>query len=64
MLQKLSRYNTKGTAGEIILLLKYPPKRENLLGKLKNQIEHNSKEITKLSETQWTIAARCFKKNS
>lgn len=62
MLQKLSRYNAKGTAGEIILLVKYSLKRENLLGKLKNQIEHNSKEITKLPETQWTIVARCFKK--
>ena len=56
-----------GTAGEIIILIKYSPKRENLLGKLKDQVECDSGEvikenaIAKLSETRWTVKVDCFR---
>ena len=57
-----------GTAREIIVLIKYSPKRENLLGKIKEQIECNEEveikanSISKLSETRWTVHAECFKR--
>ena len=60
--------DTMGTAGEIIILIKFSPKRENLLGKLKDQIESDSESvekadsISKLSETRWTVRANCFKR--
>ena len=56
----------RSLAGKIIILIKYSPKPENLLGKLKDQIECNSEEavntdaIAKLSETRWTVQAGCF----
>ena len=46
---------------EIIVLIKCSPKRENLLGQLKDLIECDSEEVikvislVKLSETRWTI---------
>ena len=57
-----------GTAREIIVLIKYSLKRENLLGKIKEQIECNEEveikanSISKLSETRWTVRAECFKR--
>ena len=60
--------DTMGTAREIIVLIKYSPKRENLLGKIKEQIECNEEveikanSISKLSETRWTVHAECFKR--
>ena len=60
--------DTMGTAREIIVLIKYSPKRENLLGKIKEQIECNEEveikanSISKLSETRWTVRAECFKR--
>ena len=50
-----------GTAGEISVLIKLSPKRENLLENLKEQIK-NSEEITpnkipKLSTARWTVRA-------
>ena len=60
--------DTMGTAGEIIILIKYSPKRETLLGKLKDQVECDSEDvikadaISKLSETRWTVQAGCFKR--
>ena len=59
--------DTMGTAREIIVLIKYSPKRENLLGKIKEQIECNEEveikanSISKLSETRCTVRAECFK---
>ena len=59
--------DTMGTAGEIIVLIKYSPKRGNLLGKIKEQIECNEEveikanSISKLSKTRWTLRAECFK---
>ena len=60
--------DTMGTARKIIVLIKYSPKRENLLGKIKEQIECNEEveikanSISKLSETRWTVRAECFKR--
>lgn len=60
--------DTMGTAGEIILLVKYSPKREKVLGKLKDLVECDEEEvfnangILKLSETRWTVRADCFKR--
>ena len=56
-----------GAAREIIVLIKYSPKRENLLGKIKGQIECNEEvdfkanSRSKLSETRWTVRPECFK---
>jgi len=60
--------DTMGTAGEIAILIKYSPKREKILGTLKDQIECESEDvfktngILKLSETRWTVRAQCFKR--
>ena len=60
--------DTMRTAREIIVLINYSPKRENLLGKIKEQIECNKEveikanSISKLSETRWTVPAECFKR--
>ena len=57
-----------GTGREIIVLIKYSPKKENLLGKIKEQIDCNEEVeikanlISKLSETRWTVRAECFKR--
>ena len=57
-----------GTAREIIVLNKYSLKRENLLGKIKEQIKCNDEveikanSISKLSETRCTVRAECFKR--
>ena len=57
-----------GTAKEIIVLIKYSTKRENFLGKIKEQIECNEEleikanSISKLSETRCTVRAECFKR--
>ena len=61
--------DTMGTAGEIIMLIKYSPKREKILGDLKVLVECDAEEdisqpnsILKLSETRWTVRAECFKR--
>ena len=60
--------DTMGTARKIIVLIKYSPKVENVLGKIKEQIECNedveikANSISKLSETRWTVRAECFKR--
>ena len=57
-----------GTAREIIVLIKYSPKRENFWGKIKEQIKYNEEVeikanvIWKLSETRWTVCTECFKR--
>ena len=54
-------------AREIIVLIKYSPKRGNLPGKIKEQIECNEEveikanSISKLSKTRWTVRTECFK---
>ena len=50
-----------GTAEEIIILIMYSPKRENILGSIKEQIEckndsdFHANNLLKLSETRWTV---------
>ena len=47
------------TAGKISVLIKFSPKREKLLEKLKKQIKTSEQitpnKITKLSTTKWTV---------
>ena len=51
---------------EIVVLVKYSPKRENLLGDIKDNIEQDfdkaSGGLTKLSATRWTVRASCFQR--
>ena len=60
--------DTMGTAEEITILIKYSPKRENILGSIKEQIEcqndsdFHANNLLKLSETRWTVRAVCFKR--
>ena len=52
--------------GEVCVLIKYSPKRENLLGKIYEYIESEDsqplKKLKKLSTTRWTVRAECFKR--
>ena len=60
--------DTLGTACEIIILIKYSLKRENLLGNLKDQvdfaevIDNKAKSISRLYGTRWTAHVECFKR--
>ena len=60
--------NTMGVAEEIVVLIKYSPKRENILACIKEQVEIESEpeekanDITKLSQTEWTIRATCMQR--
>ena len=61
-----------GTAGEMVLLVKFSPKRETILGEIKGNIErqHEDSEedllkadsLSKLSTTRWTVRADCFRR--
>ena len=57
-----------GVAEEIVVLIKYSPKWENILGSIKEQVEFESEpeekanDITKLSQTRWTIRATCLQR--
>lgn len=60
-----------GTSKEIVVLIKYSPKREKLLGTVKENIEHEfnledfegvSPGIATFSATRWTVKAHCFKR--
>ena len=52
-----------GVAEKIVVLIKYSPKWENILGCIKEQVEFESEPeekanyITKLSQTRWTVRA-------
>ena len=56
------------TAEEIIILIKYSPKQENILGSTKKQTESeddsdfHANNLLKLSEARWTVRAVCFKR--
>ena len=51
-----------------MVLTKYSPKRENILGCIKENVEFESEpeekanDITKLSQTQWTVRATCMQR--
>jgi hypothetical protein len=52
------------TSKEIVNLIKYSPKRENILGDIKKNLQEevSTGGILKLSATRWTIRAVCFKR--
>ena len=53
---------------EIVQLIKYSPKRENLLGVVKENMEEDEAEdvnnpgLAKFSATRWTVRATCFRR--
>ena len=62
-----------GTVDEICVLVKYSPKRENMLGEIKSNIDTDNDEealdyddkvpsLDKLCKTRWTIRGKCFEK--
>lgn len=62
-----------GTVGEICVLVKYSPKRENMLGEIKSNVDADIDEealddddkvpsLDKLCITRWTIRGKCFEK--
>ena len=59
--------STMDTAKEIVTLIKFSPKRENLLGKIQENLEEDEGElatrgIIKLCPTRWTVHASCFQR--
>ena len=62
--------DTMSTVAEICVLIKYSPKRENLLGRIRENIEGEFTNmddikystIGKLCVTRWTVRATCFQK--
>ena len=58
--------DTMGTAEEITILIKYFPKRENILASIKGEIEgendsdFHANNLLKLSETRWTVRTVCW----
>ena len=61
--------DTMGAIGEIAVLIKYSPNRENMLGSLIENVEglEESQEgkgdsLDKMSVTRWTVRENCFKK--
>ena len=62
-----------GTVGEICVLVKYSPQRENILGEIKSNVdadideealddEDNVPTLDKPCITRWTIRGKCFEK--
>ena len=62
-----------GTVGEIYVLVKYSPKRENMLGEIKSNVHDDIDEealddddkvpsLDKPCITRWTIRGKCFEK--
>ena len=58
--------NTMNTSKEVVTLIKYSPKREKILGAIKDNIEANNDDedstpgVAKFSMTRWTVRASCF----
>ena len=56
------------TAEKTTILTKYSPKRESILGSIKEEIQcendsdFHANNLLKLSETRWTVCAVCFKR--
>ena len=53
------------TAKEVVTLIKFSPKRENLQGEIKENLEEPesaAKGIIGLCPTRWTVHARCFQR--
>ncbi|XP_074609646.1 zinc finger MYM-type protein 1-like [Acropora palmata] len=56
--------NTMDTAKDIVTLIKFSPKRECLLGDIKENLdeEHAAGGIIALCPTRWTVRASCFQR--
>ena len=57
--------NTMDTAKEVVTLIKFSPKREDLLGEIKENLEQGESaahDIIKLCPTRWTVRASCFQR--
>ena len=56
--------DTMDTSGEIAILVKYSPKREQKLESIKVTYEENEavNRISKFSTTRWTVRANCFQR--
>ena len=56
--------DTMDTSGEIAILVKYSPKREQKLESIKVMYEEDKavNRISKLSTTRWTVRANCFQR--
>ena len=57
--------DTMDTAKEVVTLIKFSPKRENLLGEIKENVEEPesaAKGIIGLCPTRWTVRASCFRR--
>ena len=56
--------DTMDTNGEIAILVKYSPKREQKLESIKVTYEEDEavNRISKLSKTRWTVRANCFQR--
>ena len=57
--------DTMDTAKEIVSLIKFSPKREHLLGEIKENLEgpeSEAKGILGLCPTRWTLRASCFQR--
>ena len=62
--------DTKGTVGEICILVKFSPRRDNMLGDIKQNLEmeggnideQSCSTLAKFSITRWTVRSGCYKK--
>ena len=58
--------DTMNTSREIVKLIKYSPKRQNLLGEIKSNVEEAAEDISPvlgilpLCPTRWAVRANCF----
>ena len=66
---KYCHADTVNNTNEIVKLVKFSPKRENLLGQIKSNIEMEDEEegisasgLTKFCATRWTVGATCFQR--
>ena len=60
--------DTMDVSKEIVQLVKYSPKRENILGVMKENLEQEEDEdsrsqgLAQFSATRWTVRAACFRR--
>lgn len=51
-----------GISSEIISLMKYLPKWEDILGTVKENTEEDIASLTTFHVTHWTVRAKCLKR--
>ena len=57
--------DTMSNTNEVVKLVKFSPKRENLLGEVKSNLKEEDATaagLTKFSATRWTVRATCFQR--